>query len=99
MKKHDEKRDYIRMTAECEVSFTDPESSLRHHGLSKNLSGKGILFETSKAVEAGTLVELTVSPENTSTPPLHALVEIVRSTPTADPTIFSVAASIKEILP
>jgi len=50
-------------------------------------------------VFAGTLVELTVSPENTSTPPLHALVEIVRSTPTADPTIFSVAASIKEILP
>ena len=98
MKDFSEKRDYIRMTAECEIAFTDPDSSLRHHGLSKNLSGRGVLFETSKKVDAGTLAELTVSPENTATPPLNAIVEIIRVLPTADKNIFSVAARIKEII-
>ena len=95
---HDNKRNYIRMAAECEISFTAPDSSLRHHGLSKNLSGRGLLFETSKQISPGTIIELTVAPENTATPPLHALVEVVRITPTDDETIFSVAARIQEIL-
>jgi len=96
--KQNDKRNYIRMSAECEISFTDPDSSLRHHGLSKNLSGRGLLFETSKQINPGTIIELTVAPENTATPPLHAMVEVVRVTPSADASIFTVAAKIQEIL-
>jgi len=97
--KHNNKRHYIRMAAECEISFTDPDSSLRHHGLSKNLSGRGLLFETSKNMTPGAVIELTVAPENTATPPLHALVEVVRVSPTDDDeSLFSIAAKIVEIL-
>lgn len=78
MRDYTEKRDFIRMTVDCQVSFTEVGSDKVSHGTGKNLSGKGILFISRHEIKIGTLLDLTVSPENDVTPPLSAIVQVVR---------------------
>lgn len=75
---HGEKRDFIRMTVDCQVSWREVGAEEVHMGNTKNLSGKGILFLAETEIPIGTLLEVNVSPDNDVTPQLDATVEVVR---------------------
>lgn len=84
------------MGAECEMTFTRPDSDVQGHGKSVNLSAAGILFQTREPLEPGISLNICVKPVNDITPPLHALIEVIRVVP-VDNGVFEVAASIQGI--
>jgi len=71
-------RKFVRMGAECELTFIHPNSQQIGHGNSINLSAAGILFKTNEKLSAGSALDISVKPVSPITPPLNALIEIVR---------------------
>lgn len=89
-------RKFIRMDAHCEMTFSRPGSTQEGTGHSINLSAAGILFSTKNWVEENIALDITVKPVNDITPPLHALIQIVRVVE-MDNNSFEVAATIEGI--
>ena len=89
-------RKFTRMTAECKMEFSFPGSKKTSTGHCLNLSAAGILFRTHEQLTAGSSLEITVSPENPLTPPLNALIEIIRVVPVENDE-YEVAATIEGI--
>lgn len=92
---YDEKRNFIRMTANCEMTFCTLDSNEEQQANCLNLSATGLLFTTGRLVVAGQGLDVSIHPKNTLTPPLHALAEVIRCTPCGAG--YEVAASIKAI--
>ena len=69
-----EKRDFLRMPIDCELSFTQSGSESLHIGNVINLSHKGILFTSIE----GAQLEITLTPSNSATPPMQASVVVSR---------------------
>lgn len=93
---YDEKRDYIRMDVDCEISYKLADSGPVKTGRCTSLSGAGISFIADSSYKAGLAMEINIIPQNTSTPPMTAFIEVVRSTPSKG-TSFEIAASIKSL--
>jgi len=91
-----DKRTFTRIGAECEMTFTRPDSNELGHGKSVNLSAAGILFQTQEQLTAGISLEICVKPISDITPPLNALIEVIRVVP-IDDGHFEVAAVIQGI--
>lgn len=91
-----ENRKFIRMGAECDLTFTHPGSSEIGHAHSINLSAAGILFRTTEKLTAGSALDISVKPVNPITPPLNALIEIIRVVPVENGE-YEVAATIEGI--
>jgi hypothetical protein len=62
-------------------------------GTIKNLSGDGISFYIDQAVTEGTEVHISITPENTVTPPLNVTVEVLRCSQ-ADDNQYEIAGNI-----
>ena len=93
---HDEKRDYIRMEVDCDVTYKPVSSSNIKTGRCTTLSGSGISFIADQAYEAGLAMEINVIPKTNITPPMAAYVEVVRCSRRGD-NEYEIAASIKSI--
>lgn len=91
-----DKRKFIRMDANCEMTFIRPGDSTKGTGHSINLSAAGILFSTQDKLTEGISLDISVSPVNKLTPPLNALIEIVRVV-TVENGHYQVAATIEGI--
>lgn len=89
-------RKFSRMNAECDMAFTHPGTGITGKANSINLSAAGILFRTHEKLSAGSSLEITVNPINTVTPPLNALIEIIRVVAVENGE-FEVAATIEGI--
>jgi len=89
-------RKFSRMNAECDMSFTHPGTGVSGNGHSINLSAAGILFRTHVKLTAGSSLEIVVNPVNTVTPPLNALIEIIRVVAVENDE-YEVAATIEGI--
>jgi len=74
-----EKRDFIRMSMDCPVTYQLLESSNQKTGTCINLSAKGILFHCDDPFPLGTLLKVGVSPRLAISPPFSAIVKVVRS--------------------
>lgn len=92
----DEKRDFMRMSTNCQLIFNEIGSKETFNGTCLDLSGAGISFETARNVEAGQAFEISIIPEKDFTPPLDALIEVIRCKQVST-TTWQVAASIKGI--
>jgi hypothetical protein len=90
-----EKRDFLRMPIDCELSFTVAGSSKRYQGNVINLSSKGILFTSSEDFAAGTSLDIVLTPSNSSTQPMHATVVVARVV--SNEVLFEIACEIAEI--
>lgn len=75
---YSEKRDFIRMTVDCQVDFTIVDAMEEATGRAVNLSGRGLLFQTDREIPIGTRLEVNVRSENNRVQPLNAQVEVVR---------------------
>lgn len=96
MLEYDEKRDYIRMDVDCDISYKLADSNETKSGHCTSLSGAGISFIADNAYDMGLAMEVNIIPKNASTPPMTAFIEVVRSTPSDDGS-FEIAASIKSL--
>lgn len=90
-----EKRDFLRMPIDCELSFSESGSSKQHQGNVINLSSKGILFTSSNEFEAGRKLDITLTPSNSITPPMEATVVVMRVV--NNDVLFEIACEIEDI--
>ncbi len=90
-----EKRDFLRMPIDCELSFMVAGSTRQYQGNVINLSSKGILFTSKQKLETGTTVSLLLTPSQTDTPPMQALAEVARVT--SNRVQYEVACAIRKV--
>ena len=90
-----EKRDFLRMPIDCDLSFMQAGSAKRYQGNVINLSSKGILFTSSERFDQGATLELLLTSSNTETPPMEASALVTRVT-NYEP-VFEIACEISEI--
>jgi hypothetical protein len=93
---HDEKRDYIRMDVDCDITYKPADSSELRVGKCTTLSGAGVSFLTNEPFELGLAMEVSITPKAAITPPMTAYIEVVRSVKRED-NQYEIAASIKSI--
>ncbi len=92
-----EKRDFLRMPIDCELSFSETGSSKQYQGNVINLSSKGILFTSNEKFEPGTSLDIVLTPSNSITPPMEATVSVSRVVD--NDVLFEIACEIDEIKP
>lgn len=96
MLNYDEKRKYIRMEIDCDISYQFADSDQSGQGRCTSISGAGVSFITDRSIESGKAIEIYVSPKNNLTPSMTAFVEVIRST-LQDNGEYEIAATIKSI--
>lgn len=93
---HDEKRDYIRMEVDCDITYKLANSQDIKTGRCTTLSGAGVSFLADQPFDAGLAMEVSIIPKTSITPPMTAFIEVVRSVK-RDENQYEIAASIKSI--
>ena len=93
---YDEKRDYIRMDVDCDMTYKLIDSDVIKTGRCISLSGSGIAFIAETQFELGLALEVNILPMNGVTPTMTAFIEVIRSLPKADK-LFETAAKIKSL--
>lgn len=96
MLEYDEKRDYIRMDIDCDITYRLADSDAVHHGRCTSISGAGVSFISDISYKPGKAMEIRVLPAKSVTPPMVAFIEVVRSSLMPDGS-FEIAAAIKSI--
>ncbi len=90
---YSEKRDFFRMNLDCTMEYSVNGSGDKQQGLMKNLSGDGVSFVVDREMTPGTEVSISIKPENTVTPPLDVVVEVLRCS-AADDEKYEIAGNI-----
>lgn len=93
-----EKRRFPRIKVQCTVTFREEGGGRPCEGTCLEISGSGILMETAEAPASGTRLEVSVHPIKDITPPLDAVVEVVRAEPGETEGRYRVAAEIRRVL-
>ena len=76
--KFDEKRDFLRMPIDCNLSYSVVGEQRDFQGKVINLSSMGVLFASKQRLEVGSLLTLVLTPSQGNTPPMHATVKVTR---------------------
>jgi c-di-GMP-binding flagellar brake protein YcgR len=76
----DEKRDFIRMKVDTEVTITVEESSQKLTGYCRDLSGTGMLLEVREAVPEGKTCRTSLNSPSEAFPSLDATIKVIRCT-------------------
>ncbi len=94
-----ERRTFARMNVNCDVTYRHINESDKMTGSGINLSGNGIMFTTQETLKIGNKLELNVIPRLKSlTPPLNAIVNVVRIIPSNLPGHYNIGGSFDKIL-
>ena len=97
-REYDEKRDFIRIDIDCEISYKKANSDeAATIGRVANLSGRGMMFISDSELEKDALLEVNINPSNILTPALHANVKVVRVVKQRHGDGYEIGAVIKEI--
>lgn len=93
---YSEKRNFFRMNVDCDMVYTLSGSNEKVNGTVLNLSGDGVSFIAKEQVDPGTMVSISIAPENTVTPPLDVTVEVLRCEPGNDADKYEIAGNITQ---
>ena len=74
----DDSRHIPRIEIECPMTYHDIDSSDVKNGIARNVSNSGILFTTMEKLADGAIKEVHIRPPGNKTPPLDAIIQIVR---------------------
>jgi hypothetical protein len=96
MLEYDEKRSFIRMEMDCEMTYKLVGSDELYRGRCSSISGAGVSFIADRKFESGKAMEINVIPKNTVTPSMTAFIEVIRSTQQDDGS-YDIAGIIKSI--
>jgi len=77
---YDEKRDFIRMKVDTEITLSFDNNDKRVKGLCRDLSGTGMLIEVTEEVPEGSTCKTTLPSSNEAFPALDASNKIIRCT-------------------
>jgi len=89
---HTEKREFVRMHVETELTFTIEGSDIVHRGTSADLSATGVQIVASIAPAMGDLVSFVMTPSNERLPPFEAQGNVVRVvTDESDKNLFHIS--------
>jgi hypothetical protein len=95
MLEYDEKRNYIRMKMDCDITYKLAGTDKFFRGRCSSLSGSGLSFLSDELFAPGKALEINIIPSSV-TPPMTAFVEVVRAMKKEDDK-YEIAASIKSI--
>ena len=76
----DEKRDFIRMKVDTEVTLAVDNSDVKMNGYCRDLSGAGMLIEVEEEVTTGATCRTTLPSTNDAFPSLDATIKVLRCT-------------------
>jgi hypothetical protein len=96
MLEYDEKRNYIRMEIDCDITYKLADSDEIFQGRCSSISGAGVSFIAEQFFVPGKAMEINIVPRSPVTPPMTAFIEVVRTTK-QDDNHYEIAASIKSI--
>jgi hypothetical protein len=96
MMNYEERRRFPRVKANCAMSFKRVACGSQAHARCIDISASGLMFEADEAVELGRALEVRTFPSDRITPPITALVEVIRCAE-IDPGRYRIAGVIKGI--
>ncbi|MCK4864022.1 MAG: PilZ domain-containing protein [Gammaproteobacteria bacterium] len=97
-REYDEKRDFIRIDIDCDITYKTLDSDEEELvGKVANLSGRGMMFISDDELEKNRVLEINIKPKNILTPALHANVKVVRVVKQRHAEGYEIGAVIKEI--
>lgn len=73
------RRDFHRMSMDCELRYAPAGEPPQRIGKLRNLSANGVQFIASETFAEGTQVEVLIEPPGNMTPPLSGIATVVRS--------------------
>ena len=92
---YNEKRDYIRMRINSQVNIL--HAGKKYKGICKDLSGAGMLIETTHTFEVGTQLQISIEQKGETHLPFNATAEVSRIEPGSENSHI-VGLTIKEII-
>ncbi len=90
---YDEKRDYIRMPIDCDVSYNIIGNSEKFYGKGTDLCASGVMFLSDKDLALGTILKIHIHPHIKTVKDLTARAEVVRSIKDGDNFVIGVKMS------
>jgi len=75
---YSEKRDYIRMYVDAEITLQNPECTSIVEGKAIDLSGSGIRFVTNDSIAEGQHLSFSLRSKNGGVPPLEGTLSVTR---------------------
>lgn len=96
MLEYDEKRNYIRMEIDCDITYKPADDDEVKTGRCTSISGAGLSFVADSPFDPGVALEVCVKPKSAVTPPMTAYIEVVRCTE-KDVGSYEIAATIESI--
>ncbi len=91
---YEEKRDFIRVPVQCEVTLETLDSGRQFVAEGRNLSGNGVLFLTEESLQPGDRLNLHIEATQVLTSVLDATIEVVRVEALADGSRYAVGSTI-----
>ncbi len=91
-----EKRNFIRMFIDADVSITDPATGQKYIGESRDLSGDGVSIVTKHEFELNQILEVNITSRHGNNAPLSAKLEVKR-VKKLDGELFEVAGPIDDV--
>ena len=91
---YDEKRDFIRVQVQCEVTLESVGSGKRFVAEGRNLSGNGVLFLTEEPLQPGDRLNLHIEATQVLSSVLDATIEVVRVEALAGESRYAVGSAI-----
>jgi hypothetical protein len=88
-RQYSEKRNYIRMYVNAELTFSFENATEKYPGHTLDLSGSGLRFETLQEVQESSKLSLALQSINGAVPPLNGTVEVNRVQKEGDKYIVS----------
>jgi hypothetical protein len=93
---YEEKRDFIRVAVDCDVTLRDANGRC-FTGAGKNLSAGGVLFHTDERLKPGDTLELHIEADRALLSVLDATIEVVRIEETDEALCYAVGSAIRSI--
>lgn len=85
MAEHEEKRHFVRMSIEAQVTYTiKGAEEVTHHGISGDLSATGLYMVTDFAPAENDIISIVMNPSGDRLPPFVAEGKVMRVKPDED---------------
>lgn len=94
---YSEKRSFIRIRTNSKIEYREVGTESTHLGECINLSAGGVLFSCPHHVTPGTMMEISIKPEQKMVAPLDATIKVVRTQSNHQGSYY-VAGQIKDVI-
>jgi hypothetical protein len=94
---YEEKRDFIRVPVECEISLQDVRSGKHFLANGKNLSASGVLFYIDERLQPGDRLEMRIEARRVLLSVLEASIEVLRVEPVGDGQSYAAGCVITQL--